>query len=205
VHRFQDKGWAYGPIDVLTFETSYFRQQEASRLTKRAGAPISALFKLTGILSRGEFGDNFRNIFAPASETQFQFERWTTVRGRQAAVYSYRVDRSKEPYMVSTAQGGKPVSATVGLRGELVIDARSFAVYRADYIADQIPGGFPVQLAKVTVEYDNAEIEGKAYLLPSKAVALLRAGKTEKRNETVFSRYRKFTADTAIRFAGDEP
>jgi hypothetical protein len=204
VTRLLDRGSGLSPLDSLTFETSYYRQRETSRVTQRNGVPASTYSNSIGMSSRGEFGDNLLKIFAPASEAQFRFERWTSLRGRRAAVYSYRVDRSKAPYTLNTADEGRPVAATVGLRGELIIDAADFSVLRVEYIADDIPRGFPLRSTKVTVDYENAEIGGNRYLLPSRAEGLARTSNVSAKNESLFRNYRKFSAASVIEF-GEQP
>jgi hypothetical protein len=62
-----------------------------------------------------------------------------------------------------------------------------------------------VRSTKITVDYENAGVGGVQYLLPSKAVVLSLSSNYEARNESVFRRYRKFSADSVIDFGGDVP
>jgi hypothetical protein len=205
VDRFVDHGHGLMRIDSLTFETTYYRRQEVSKPTFRNGSPASQLAGSDGLSSRGEFGENLRRIFAPNNEAQFHFEKWTSLRGQRAAVYSYQVDRSKAPYLVAAFGGDASGVVVVGLRGEIVVDAGDFSVLRVVYIADGIPSDFPVRSTKITVDYENAGVGGVQYLLPSKAVVLSLSSNYEARNESVFRRYRKFSADSVIDFGGDVP
>ena len=206
VDRFVDRGHGLTRIDSLTFETTYYRRQEVSKPLARNGSPASQLAGSDGLLSRGEFGENLRRIFAPNNEAQFHFEKWTTLRGQRAAVYSYQVDQSKAPYLIAAFGGDASGAVVVGLRGELVIDAGNFSILRVVYIADGIPSDFPVRSTKITVDYENASVGGVPYLLPSKAVVVLsRSSNYEARNESVFRRYRKFSADSVIEFGEDAP
>jgi hypothetical protein len=205
VKRLFDRGGGLSALDTLTLETSYYRQSETSKVTHRNGVPDSDFVPTTGIWSRGEFGDNLRKIFAPASEARFRFEKRTSLRGRRAAVYSYRVDRSRAPYVLHTSQQGKPVSAVVGLRGELVIDAADFSILRVVYIAEAIPVDFPMRAMQITVDYEDAEIGGNRYLLPSRAEVMARSAKVSARNESLFRNYRKFSAASVIEFGEPTP
>jgi hypothetical protein len=204
VKRSLDRGRGMWPLDTLTFETSYYHHRETNKLTHRNGSPASDSIGSPGLLSRGEFGDNLLRIFVPESQAQFRFKKWTSLRGRRAAVYSYRVDRSKEPWLLSTTAGGQPRATSVGLRGDLTIDAMDFSILRVEYIADNIPRDFPMRSAKITVDYENAEIGGKQYLLPARAEGLARSVSAAK-NESVFRNYRKFSADTVIEFGEPLP
>jgi hypothetical protein len=193
------------PLDTLSFETSYYRGQETSRLTHVNSAPAAEFAAWRGMTTKGEFGANLVKVFAPASEARFEFLKWTTLRGRRAAVYSYRVARAKAPYLMNTRDNGEAVSAIVGLRGEIVIDAASHSVLRIQYIADEIPSGFPVRAAETTVDYEEAEIGGQRYLLPSRAEGTARTNKTAAKNESLFRNYRKFSADSLIQFGDPAP
>jgi hypothetical protein len=189
-------------VDTLTFETSYFRQRETNRLTHRNGVPVASEdVLLTGMSSRGEFGDNLLRIFAPNSEARFGFEKWTSVRGRRAVVLSYRVDRSQQPYVLTENHGGRMVPAVVGLRGKITVDVSDFSVLRVEYEADGIPGGFAIFSSKIAVEYANAEIGGKQYLLPARAEGVLGSSAGTSRNEAVFGKYRKFSTESVVGFS----
>jgi len=207
VKRSVDRGRGRSSLDTLTYETSYYRQHETDKLTRKNGSPAPDYVQLTGMSSRGEFGENLVRIFTPANEAQFQFVKWTTLRGRRAAVYSYRVSRAKKPYALSSLETNNFVgaAAVVGLRGEMVIDAGDFSVLRVEYIADDIPRDFSIRAAKITVDYENAEINGKQYLLPSKAEGAMRSRTGEANNESAFRNYRKFSADSVIEFGAPAP
>ncbi len=192
--------------DTLTVEVGYYEQQERYRLAAINGIPTAIEYEdAWGTISQGEFGTNLRTIFDPASDAAFHFERWTTLRGRRAAAYSYRVERSKAHYPIATREGDKVVREHVGLRGEAVIDLETFAVLRLNYMADDIPPGFPVRRTNVTVDYGDAEIGGARYLLPLKALVELRDKSSTSDNEVTFHSYRKFSTDSSISFAKEEP
>jgi hypothetical protein len=88
----------------------------------------------------------------------------------------------------------------VGLRGEAVIDRRTYGVLRLSYAADSLPPRFPVELLNVTVDYDQAEIAGRRYLLPLQAVVQVVNQGVSQRNEVIFHSYRKFSSDSNVRF-----
>jgi VWFA-related protein len=194
------------PRDTLTVEVSYFDQQEDYRLTEVNGGPAGIGYSdARGTVSRGEFGNNLRTIFDPASAAEFHFERWTTLRGRRAAVYSFRVERSKAHYAISASMYDEVFQEQVGLRGEAAIDRETYGILRLIYMADAMPPGFPVQRTSVTVDYGDAEIAGKSYLLPLKAVVELQRSWRASRNEVTFHSYRKFSSDSSVSFGEEEP
>ena len=191
--------------DTLTVEVSYYEQQEDYRLTEVNGVPAGMGYSdARGTVSRGEFGGRLRTIFDPASAAEFHLERWMTLRGRRAAVYSFRVERSKANYAITLGMNDDVSQEPVGLRGEAVIDRETYGILRLIYMADAIPPGSPVQRTSVTVDYGDAEIGGKSYLLPLKAVVELQRSWRASRNEVTFHSYRKYSTDSSISF-GEEP
>jgi len=206
VNRFIDQGRYSPKIDTLTVEVGYYQQEEGYSLTEVDGAPVDMDYTdVRGTISRGEFGSNLRTIFDPASAAEFHFVRWTTLRGRRAAVYSYRVERSKAHYAITAGANYKFSREQVGLRGEAVIDGETYGILRLNYMAADIPSGFPVRRTSVTVDYGDAEIGGKRYLLPLKAVVELQDKSQTHKNEVTFHSYRKFSSDSSISFGEEEP
>jgi len=205
VRRSIDSGRGMVGQDALTVEVGYYERQEMYRLTEVDGVPTENNYgDSSGLFSQGEFGTNMRNIFEPAAAAEFHFERWTTMGGRHAAVYSYRVERLKAHYSITTSAGDKALREQVGLRGEAVIDRETYGLLRLRYAADSIPPDFPIRFSSVTVDYGDAEIGGRGYLLPLKAVVELRYKSLSSKNEVTFHSYRKFSSDSSIRFA-EEP
>ena len=94
--------------------------------------------------------------------------------------------------------------AEVGLRGEAVIDRETYGVLRLNYMADGIPADFPVRRASATVDYGDAKIGGKPYLLPLKAVVEAEELGVTSRNEVTFHSYRKFSSESTLRFGGED-
>jgi hypothetical protein len=210
VRRSVDRGRGFSKVDTLTVEVGYYQQLERYRLAAVNGNPVDMFYSdATGMTSRGEFGANMRTIFDPASAAEFHFQRWTTVSGRRAAVYSFRVQRSTAHYQIAVHEGGpeddKIQREQSGLRGDAIIDAETYGILRLNYAADAIPPGFPVRRITATVEYGDAEIGGAPYRLPLKAVVELQDKLHTSRNEVTFHSYRKFSADSSISFGDDEP
>jgi VWFA-related protein len=210
VRRSVDRGRGFAKADTLTVEVGYYQQQERYHLAEVNGNPVDMFYSdATGMISRGEFGANMRTIFDPASAAEFRFQRWTTVGNRRAAVYSFRVERSKAHYQITTHDGGpggdKIQREQSGLRGEAVIDTETYGILRLNYAADAIPPGFPVRRIAATVDYGDAEIGGAPYRLPLKAVVELQDKLQIARNEVTFHSYRKFSSDSSISFGDEEP
>jgi hypothetical protein len=190
-------------LDILTVRLTTSFGGEEYKLVEVNRTPTDRSYEsVGGTISRGEFGSLLHGIFDPRSAAEFHFERWTSVNGQRAALYSYRVDIGKARFQLQSFDAGLGliISAQVGQSGEVAIDRETRAVYRITSVAAKIPRGFPIRYSSFAVTYDYADIGGRRYLLPSKAVS---EGATERgstRNETEFLNYRKFTAGSAITF-----
>ena len=102
-------------------------------------------------ISRGEFGSLLHGVFDPRSAAEFHFERWTSVNGLRAPLYSYRVVPGNARYQLLFFDEslGSTISAQVGQRGELVIDPETHAVLRITSVAEKIPRSFPVRSSSI--------------------------------------------------------
>lgn len=191
--------WA--PTDTLTARLSYVDHHEDYKLVmvnNRAVADRS-MESVGGAISTGEFGSLMKEIFDPETEARFRWERWATLRGRRAHVYSYQVDQTRSQWHV-TYRGEHSNDDTVpGYHGLIFIDRDLLAVVRISMDAD-LPVTFPIQQARDTLDYDLASISGHEYLLPLRAVMQMREGKYLNKNEVEFRLYRKFTAEATITF-----
>ncbi len=76
-------------------------------------------------------------------------------------------------------------------------------VMRYKMECDDIPPDFPVRDVKLDVNYDYTDIAGNKYVLPLKTEIRARDGKYMSWNESDFHLYRKFGADTTIKFDTD--
>jgi hypothetical protein len=123
---------------------------------------------------------------------KLSWERWQIVGGKQAAVFSFVVDKKKSHYDVSyccfpktETQSGiaapgtftpvpgeiqslttwKPFKKTVGYHGELFIDSESDAILRVITYAELKPTEY-IHLEAVRVDFGPTVVDGKVYVLP---------------------------------------
>jgi VWFA-related protein len=206
VRRSADHGRGFSPVDTLTVEVGYYEGQDRYRLTEVDSAPAHTQYgDQRGTISQGEFGSNLRKIFDPAAAADFRFVRWTTLNGRRAAAYSYRVERSKARYQIMAGVNDKVMLEQVGLRGEVIIDRETSGILRLNYMADAIPQGFAIRRTNVTVDYGEVGIGDKRYPLPLKATVELQDKSGISRNEVSFHSYRQFSSDSRLNFGEEEP
>jgi len=184
--------------DVITAKLSFFEQKEDYKVILVNSRPITTdNVNVGGATSWGEFGSMMKEIFDPASETQFSWERWATLRGRLMHVYAYRVRQAKSKVTVGTEN----ISVVAGHRGLVYVDAESRTVARIRQEVTDLPPDFPIQQAWRELDYDLVDIGGGGqYMLPLKHTVRMRQGKFLNKNESEFRMYRKFGAETTITF-----
>ena len=91
----------------------------------------------------------------------------------------------------------------VGYHGLLYADTTTNAVLRLTVI-HEMPAGFPITEGGVEVRYEFIDISGSKFLLPVKSETHVRGpGKQLGRNSIEFMNYRKFTAESTVKF--DDP
>jgi len=66
--------------------------------------------------------------------------------------------------------------------------------------AENIPPTFPVHVARTTLDYDYQDISGHEFLLPLKAQVDMSADGILTRNETEFRLYRRYSAESEIKY-----
>ena len=161
-----------------------------------------------GAFSVGDFGTNMRSIFDPASHATFAWKRWATLRGRRAQVFSYRVPLEFSKYTLGykgERQGGVQ-RVKVGYQGWVFVDQELKRIVRITQEPLNIPPSFPIVQAEETLDYDFTKIGDREFFLPLVASLKMHSrGGAWRKNVKEFQLYRKFSADAAIKFDGQEP
>ncbi|HUI55110.1 MAG TPA: hypothetical protein VLY04_09070 [Bryobacteraceae bacterium] len=192
--------------DTLVIRLTYFEHKEDYKLlTVNNRSTWLSYEQTSGAITEGEFGSMLVSIFAPSSQTAYRWDHWTTLRGRPASVYFFRIAASNSSYRMTVGtNAGDRRATTAGQHGYVYVDRDSNMVVRIAATADSIPPDFPVQKAITELDYGFTEVGGRQYLLPLHAATRLDAPPFQHRNEVDFLAYRKFSADATITF-GDTP
>jgi hypothetical protein len=191
------------PEDVLTARLSYAERKENYQLILVNNRAVygSNFEALGGATSSGEFGSMLKEVFDPESQADFHWDHWGKLRGRQAYAFGYRVAQNRSKWHVNYQRTQDIVP---GYHGLIYVDQESLAVLRLTLEAE-LPADFPLQQVSDTLDYDMATISGKDYMLPLKAVVRMREGKILAKNDVEFRLYRKFSAETEIKFDTPDP
>jgi len=190
-------------LDTITTRLSYFEQKEDYKVVLVNDQPVQdmPLEQLGGTISAGEFGSMMKDIFALDSNARFEWERWATLRGKRNYVLSYDIDQAHSRYHLIANRSLDIITAYKGL---IYIDKESKVISRITLRAYGIPYAFPVRDVTTSLDYDVTKIGGAQFMLPLKAEITSRRGDESTRNDVQFRLYRKFGADTTIRFDTQE-
>lgn len=188
--------------DVITARLTYFEQREEYKVLMANNRAMDVPYEsLGGAVSTGEFGSMMREIFDPATEARFQWERWGKLRGGMTHVFSYQVAQPRSRWRVSYQ---KTLEVTPGYRGLIYVDRDTLTVVRVTLEA-LLPHSFPLQQVSTVLDYDFAEIAGGRYMLPLKAVMRMRDGRLLAKNDVEFRMYRKFAAEAIVSYEPPPP
>ncbi len=190
-------------MDTIQEQLSYVDHKETYKVVMYNGRSVSNIQhgQLGGSTSSGEFGSIFTEIFAPETATDFEWDHWATLRGKRMYVFAFKVPTSRSHYTIYSGDAHRTI--TSGYHGLIYADRDTRMVMRYKMECDDIPADFPVKDIKLDVNYDYTDIAGNKYVLPLKTEIRARDGKYMSWNEAEFHLYRKFGADTTIKFDTD--
>jgi len=208
VTRYLDsgKGKTWKVRDTLQMSVAYTAGGERYKLEKIDGrVAATSLAKVGGFQSHGEFGSLLRSIFRPEAAAEFQWQRWSNLRGRRAYVYSFHIPQSRSSYNVSWGTARKRYRMTTGIRGFVFVDAETKQVMRITNETEGIPDDWPVRRGFGTLDYSYVAIAGVQFLLPSSLESDVVAKSGQSRNVSEFSGYRRFAGEASISFEAASP
>jgi hypothetical protein len=192
------RGWQQQ--DKLEIELSYrAKTGEQFKLVRYNNKPTQMTYdQLKGATTTGEFGSILGAVFSPDSQAEFKEVRRETFHGHQTVIYNFRV--RKEFSSNTITDGNSGLTVTTAYSGSLWIDTESGRTLRIEQSSDDIQPGFPITLAKRSVEYGWTIIDRQRYLLPVYADVIL--GNDLKRyylrNVIELRNYRMFDTDLKI-------
>ena len=196
----------YRLIDTIAERLSYFEQKEDYKVVSINGVPVTGNSvkheQKNGASSSGEFGSILKEIFDPETRTEFNWERWATLRGKRMYVFSFHVSQLRSQYTIYSEEAKRTIIA--GYHGLVYADRDNKMVMRIKLDVEDLPVDFPVQSVDLDMNYDFTKISGQEYLLPLKSEIRSREGKFLVKNEVEFRLYNRFGAETNIQF-GDVP
>jgi hypothetical protein len=134
------------------------------------------------------------------AQAQFAWDRTEEIGGRRACVFRYRVAEETSTLAMEVNQQ----SVTLGHHGFVHADCETGSVLRIEIETDPAwvwLGGRRNEIgAKVDLRYGMASIGAKEFLVPIEAVEIARFGGTLSKADVKFQNYRKYDADSSIKF-----
>jgi hypothetical protein len=194
--------WAVS--DRLLEKLSYFDQHEKYEAISHNNDSLygKSADAFGGALSRGDFGSMLRDAFTPESSAEFHWERWGNLQGHLFYVYTYSID---QPHSRFTIDFQHSQQVTPGYHGEVFIEKGPNVIWRIT-VEPEPPAAFPIQNVRQELDYRYTEISGQKFLLPQGGTVIMRAEGMGTKNEIEFRSYRKYSADTSIKFDdADDP
>ncbi len=187
-------------MDTIQEQLSYVDHKESYKVVMWNGQSVANVQhnQLGGAMSSGEFGSIYSEIFDPETATEFEWDHWATLRGRRMYVFSFKVSQARSKYTIYAGEVHRTITA--GYHGLIYADRDTKMVMRYKMECDNIPADFPVKDVTVDVNYDSVDIAGNKYILPLKTSLKSRDIHGMIWNEAEFHLYRKFGADTTIKF-----
>jgi hypothetical protein len=190
--------WRKG--DTLTSRLSFRDGEEKRTLDLVNGKPADPLKqpRHTPLTTEGEFGTLLGLIVDPGTDATFTWDRWETVHGKRLAVFDYTVDKE---HSTRKMQLRDVAEAVLPYHGSMFIDPDTGAVWRITDAADSdIPPQLQMRQISTVIDYAETQIGGKTYLLPATASVAVVSFTGNIRNDLEFQDYRKFEADSVIKF-----
>jgi hypothetical protein len=191
---------SYSLADTVQEQLTFFDKKESYKVTMVDNRAVTNKdhTQLGGATSSGEFGTMLHEVFDPTSHTQFDWERWATLRGHRMYVFSFRVEQEFSKYSIYHVESRRQVIS--GYHGLIYADRDTKSVMRIMVECDTIPPDFPIQKVSLDLNYDLTKIGDQEFLLPLKSELHSRQGKFLNWNETEFRLYRKFGTESEIKY-----
>jgi hypothetical protein len=206
VRRYSDERGVWQLKDTLTIKLSYFEQAEDYKVLSINGRASTVPYEeVGGTITQGEFGSLLREVFERRSAAELHWDHWTTLRGRPAHVYTFRIQAANSRYMMVAGNREVRNTITAGQHGFVYVDRHTHQIVRIVAVANTIPEKFPVRHSTTMLDYGFADVGGRQFLLPLRAEVRMGTASIETRNEVEFHSYKRFGAESSIRFEGAVP
>ena len=188
--------------DIVTADVVSEGGKESYKNLLVNGKPPKDSIENSGSWSTGEFQTIQLNLLSPATDADFHNKRSTSIVNRQAFKYDFTVEKRNSNWDIhASSESYKP-----GYSGTIWIDKENFRVLRIEMSAQNMPKGFALDQVETALDYDYVMIGDTKFLLPahSETLSCIRNTSDCSRNVIEFRNYRKFGADTSIKFDSDK-
>ena len=197
-----NKTW--NPQVKVAQELSYYQHEEHYQVVAVDDVPkkkVSVWTQAGGwVETNGNFGALMSLIFDPKVAPHFESQGRSDLHGKPAYVFAYHVALADS--IAASAKCTSWIAFTTcktvkyGFHGLLFVDAESLDILRLT----QVPEGLPASYAQgnESVDYGRVTVAGNEYLLPIADEFETTIGKTLYRNQSTYSSYKKFVAESTL-------
>lgn len=187
------KGANWRALDTLEESVSFASSGRVSKtLVKKNGRPTTSR-KPGGLIENAALSGAIvpRGIFGAKAQPRFDWDHWETQSEHRIAVIAYRALGENYP-------DGK-TRYELKVTGRILFDDTAGNLVRTES-SSVGPPGYPFGEVRLETDYAPVTIADRELILPIRAVMTTVRGKRLYRSEIRFSAYRKYQADSTIRF-----
>jgi hypothetical protein len=201
-HETNAKKWSL--LETQELEVTYVSHREHYRLMKVNGKSDKLEKRIKGGYFRpgGEFGSTLQKIFEPKAEAEFAWDGTEENDGKRGCVFRYHVAEETTTLAMQVNEQVVPM----GHHGVIHADCETGSVLRIQLETEpawaRLLGRRAVG-SQIDIHYGLTTIASKEFLVPLEAVEIVRFGNTLTKAELQFSQYRKYDADSSIKFDPD--
>jgi hypothetical protein len=187
-------------IDNLTMTVVDENGKDRYGDLKINGRPTSkTLEESGGAWSTGEFGTVLIDLFSPATNASFRYQRESRSAGLTAKVYDFDVRRENSHWDIKVGSQ----SYSPAYRGSVWIDPQTGRVLRIEKEGYSLPDSFPVDHVESATDYQYVRLgDARQYLLPVHAENLMCQRGSDMCSKIVidFANYHKYSGESTITF-----
>jgi hypothetical protein len=178
------------PLDTVTAEVTWVHGEESYRNIKIDGSPAERP-ENAGHWSTLDFQDVLTNILSPITAAPFVPALDSSVENRPVWVFDYKVEQSRSNWTVKDNASGQ--SYKPAYEGQISIDKKLGKVVRVQMKAVDLPPGFDVAKAEMSVEFGYRGILVYS-LVPVQSTSLRCSARNSvcALTQTDFAGYRKY-------------
>jgi hypothetical protein len=130
----------------------------------------------------------------------FAWQRWSTMNGKPTAVFSVHIPAAHSTFqtLIRRTLGSK--TCRWGVEGEIEVDRETQQALKLSLHSIEVPATCGMKRVEETIVHGNARIGDAEFLLPLHSESRIDINGQRVKAETDFQDYRKFSAETDIKF-----
>ncbi len=187
-------------LETQEIELNFVGHREHYRLLKVNGDSKNPEKKVKSGYTRtsGEFGSMMRAVFEARSRADFQWDHMTPTSERNVCVFNFHVDRENSSMGLRTEF--RRIMLSYG--GYVSADCATGQILRIASDSEPDRSGFLIHTA---IRYGPVTISDREFFLPTTVENISGFDRTLTKAEMRFENYRKYDADTSIKFEDELP